>query len=83
MYKNIIEAIKTERKEKSLSVRAMALDLGLNQQTLDRILKGQRSMGAKSFEIVMQARPHWWILLNGSVQADNPDGQEPDRSNNK
>ena len=83
MFEPIITAIESERILNSLSVRAMARSLGINQQTLDRIIKGERGMGAKIFQTIMQARPEWWSLLNGSAPADNSDGRQPDHSNNR
>jgi len=82
MYNVIITAIENERDNKKLSVRKMALILGLNQQTLDRILKGKRGIGAKTFLTIMQARPEWWGLINGSAPADNPDGRQPGNTDN-
>lgn len=59
-----------------MSVRAMARELGVRQQTLDRVLKSERGMGGKTFEAVMAARPEWWGLLNGSAPAGD-NGREP------
>jgi len=80
MNEIIVSAIKREIEENNLSVVAMAKELNLRQQTLDRILKGKRGIGRKSLVNIMSARPQWWGLINGSAPADDDDGRGPGRS---
>ena len=74
----ITQAIRDEIKDREISVSEMARNLNLRQQTLDKILRGERGMGSRVFTHVMEARPHWWSLLNGTAPVDSGNDRGPD-----
>ena len=78
MINIIIQEIREEIEERKISVSEMARNLNLRQQTLDKILRGERGMGSRVFARVMEARPHWWPLLNGSAPVDSGNNRGPD-----
>jgi len=78
--KIIIGAIEEERIDRDLSIQSFARELGLNQQTLHRILNRQRGIGMRSLKTILTNRPQWLNLINGSVAPDDPNGDQPDRS---
>ena len=70
----IIQQILIEVAANDGNVSATARSLGLHQQTLDRILKGEAGMGIRTVTRILQARPEWWDLLgdNGNQPQTGP-----------
>lgn len=64
MYHRLVDAIRREMAARDLSTSAMARELGLHQQTLDRILKSERGMGIRSLSAILQQRPGWRQLID-------------------
>lgn len=59
----IISAIRVELSQREISQNKLAKELGVTQQQLNYILKGQRGMGLDFLSRALTARPQWAKLL--------------------
>ena len=65
MFEPVVCAIITEIEKRGISQTEMARELGINQQTLNRIIRGEHRMGLVTAERVFAKRPQWRELING------------------
>jgi transcriptional regulator with XRE-family HTH domain len=80
MFDTILDQIRLELEKEEISESELARQLGISQSTLNRILRNKRGLGIRVATKILQARPQWWGLVNGSEPAEDENGREPGHS---
>jgi len=60
----ITSAINRELQKRSLSQNKMASEIGISQTHLNDVISGRKSLGIKSLECLLSARPDWIDLID-------------------